>query len=125
MSRQQDVTRRVVVDLKKVEDRIPRNAAGDPAFEYLGALEDVPNGPTTILEVFTPIQICALVNRALYQMEYSRKVHRERSQEIRDREKPVKEMFKQMFPGTSWANATEEQIRAAVVAVVTQQKEGV
>ena len=121
--RQQDVTRRVVIDLKKVEERIPRNAAGDPAFDALaGRVEeldwpDSPNDKKTVLEVFTPDQIVALVNRALYQMEYSRTSHRERSQKLRDQERPVKEAFKRLYPTTSWAQATEEQLKAAVQEV--------
>jgi len=118
--RQQDVTRRVVIDLKKVEGEIPRTKDGDPAFEVLDdshlTLAER-QGKITVLEVFTPQQVVALVNRALYQMEYSRKIHRERSQAQRDAEKPVKETFKRLFPATSWANATEEQLKAAVAEV--------
>ena len=128
MNRQQDVTRRVVIDLKKVEGEIPRNAAGDPAFEVLTCPYTYPstgdhreNTPSdhkmSVLDVFTDDQIVALVNRALYQMEYSRKIHRERSQAQRDAEKPVKEAFKQLYPTISWANATEEQLKAAVQEV--------
>ena len=119
MSRQQDVTRRVVIDLKKVEGEIPRNAAGDPAFESLGLIVGHPTDQPGkgVLDVFSPEQTVALVNRALYQMEYSRKIHRERSQAQRDAEKPVKEAFKRLFPTTSWAQATEEQLKAAVQEV--------
>jgi hypothetical protein len=115
--RQQDITRRVVIDLKKVEGLIPRNSQGDPAFSYLGNESNSPRDNNSVLTVFTPEQIVALVNRALYQMEYSRKIHRERSQAQRDAEKPVKEAFKRLFPTTSWAQATEEQLKAAVQEV--------
>ena len=123
MNRQQDVTRRVVIDLKKVEGLIPRNPQGDPAFSYLGRVpKEESTGPIlnefpTVRHVFTDDQIVALVNRALYQMEYSRKIHRERSQAQRDAEKPVKEAFKHLFPTTSWAQATEDQLKAAVQEV--------
>ena len=137
MNRQQDVTRRVVIDLKKVEGEIPRNAAGDPNFQAVRAkegtetLQDWIEGNEEdwdwwwknasplyeVLQVFTPDQVVALVNRALYQMEYSRTSHRERSQKLRDQEKPVKEAFKRLFPTISWANATEEQLKAAVAEV--------
>ena len=127
--RQQDVTRRVTVDLKKVEELIPRNSQGDPAFSNLGNSIPQPNqvelpnpgavaaANPTVLTVFTPDQVVALVNRALYQMEYSRTSHRERSQKLRDQEKPVKEAFKRLYPTVSWANATEEQLKAAVQEV--------
>jgi len=128
MSRQQDVTRRVVIDLKKVEGEIPRSEDGDPAFTELGqtaGLYSFPeDGTKAVLQVFTPEQVVALVNRALYQMEYSRKIHRERSQAQRDAEKPVKEAFKRLFPTTSWANATEEQLKAAVAEVYKPKGEG-
>jgi len=117
MNRQQDVTRRVVIDLKKVEGLIPRNSQGDPAFSNLGVESNSPRDNNSVLTVFSPDQIVALVNRALYQMEYSRKIHRERSQAQRDAEKPVKEAFKRLFPTTSWAQATEDQLKAAVQEV--------
>ena len=120
--RPQDVTRRVIIDLKKVEERIPRNDSGDPSFTHLqkrGHRTDVTleHQLEGLQDVFTDDQIVALVNRALYQMEYSRKIHRERSQAERDRDKPIKEAFKRLFPTTSWANATEEQIKDAVQVV--------
>jgi len=123
IGRPQDVTRRIIIDLKKVEGEIPRNSQGDPAFSNLGRVPKeesegpVLNEPPTVRCVFTDDQIVALVNRALYQMEYSRKIHRERSQAQRDAEKPVKEAFKRLFPTISWANATEEQLKAAVQEV--------
>jgi hypothetical protein len=121
MNRQQDVTRRVVIDLKKVEGEIPRNTTGDPNFIHLQsnkqADDDNDDMSLGVLDVFTPEQVVALVNRALYQMEYSRTSHRERSQKLRDQERPVKEAFKRLFPTTSWAQATEEQIKAAVQEV--------
>ena len=122
--RQQDVTRRVVIDLKKVEGEIPRNAAGDPAFRFIFKDdEDNTTNEAALEDVFTWEQIIALVNRALYQMEYSRTSHRERSQKLRDQEKPVKETFKRLYPTTSWAQASEEQIKAAVQEVY-KPKEG-
>ena len=120
MNRQQDVTRRVVIDLKKVEGEIPRTKGGDPNFTRLfGREEDetTPYKTPCVLEIFTEDQVVALVNRALYQMEYSRTSHRERSQKLRDQEKPVKETFKRLYPTTSWASATEEQLKAAVAEV--------
>ena len=115
--RQQDVTRRVTVDLKKVEGEIPRTKGGDPQFVQLEKATEQHRWGPGVLDVFTSEQVVALVNRALYQMEYSRKIHRERSQAQRDAEKPVKEAFKRLFPTTSWANATEEQLKAAVQEV--------
>lgn len=128
MNRQQDITRRVIIDLKSVEGEIPRNPQGDPAFSNLGRVPKeestgpVLNEPPTVRHVFTDDQIVALVNRALYQMEYSRTAHRERSQKLRDQEKPVKEAFKRLFPTTSWSNATEEMIKAAVAEVYSTNK---
>jgi hypothetical protein len=115
--RQQDVTRRVVIDLKAVEERIPRNGSGDPAFTSLHPHDHQDEPEFCVLDVFTVDQVVALVNRALYQMEYSRTSHRNRSQKLRDQEKPVREAFKRLYPTVSWANATEEQIKAAVQAV--------
>jgi hypothetical protein len=121
--RGKDITRKVEVPLKELEGRIPRSKDGDPAFQFLridpldrkGLEEGGTNMNTTaVLDVFTPEQVVALVNRALYQMEYSRESHRVRSQKLRDQEKPVKEAFKRLYPTTSWVNATEEQITNAV-----------
>lgn len=104
---------KVVINLKELEEKIPRNKAGDPAFEVLyheDLPEDLHEQPNAVLTVFTQPQVVALVNRALYQMEYSRKAHRDRSQRERDLMAPLKVLLKELHPGTSWINATEEQL---------------
>lgn len=108
---------KVTINLKELEENIPRNEQGDPLFlqlgEFLKPEDRNPKGdlvPPTVLDVFTPEQVVALVNRALYQMEYSRTAHRNRAQRERDLMKPIKELLKQKFPGISWINATEWQI---------------
>lgn len=90
---------------------IPRNDKGDPAFGEL----------VSVREVFTDEEITALVNRQLYQMEYSRTSHRERGQKERDKTAPVRAMVKELF-GVSWLKATDEQIVAAVKAVKEEMK---
>lgn len=99
---------KVTINLKELEGSIPRNAQGDPAFTELTPSGDSEN--PSVVEVFQPDQVVALVNRALYQMEYSRTAHRNRAQRERDLMKPIKELLKQKFPGVSWINATEWQI---------------
>jgi nicotinamide mononucleotide adenylyltransferase len=114
-----DKTKTTVVPLKELQERVPRTVDGDPAFHSITANDEkwfhnVEVGDDSVLSVFTPAQIVVIVNRWIYQAEYQQQSHRQRSQEIRDREKPVKEAFKQMFPNTSFINATEEQIQAAI-----------
>jgi hypothetical protein len=113
---------RVVVDLKRVENTIPRNKQGDPAFVALNVGEA--SRFTNTIAVFTPDEVVALVNRAIYQMEYSREAHRVRGQRMRDLEAPVKAAFKQLFPGTSWINGTPDQLEAAIRKVKEEKDNG-
>lgn len=144
MNRAADVTRRVVVPLAEIQERVPRSPSGDPAFEGLstyctgcGGLVISPDtvdnhkecsavggkivGSKSVLDVFTPEQVVAIVNRWLYQAEYQQIVHRKRAEEQRKQQKPVKEAFKRLFPGTSFINATDEQITAAVKAAAERE----
>lgn len=81
---------------------IPRNKVGDPNFVH-GTGERLYN-------VFTPEEVCELVNRCIYQLEYQSKAHQKRNEERSLLEKPVKELFYKLFPQTSWAKATDEQL---------------
>ena len=103
-----------MVVIKLQGRNIPRNDKGDPAFESM----------TSVLEVFEDKEIVALVNRQLYQMEYSRVVHRQRGQRERDKTAPVRAMVKKMF-GVSWLKATEEQVITAVKAIKEESDERV
>lgn len=98
---------KVVINLKAKEGLIPRNDDGDPQFLQLWQTTDGQGG---VLNVFTDAEVVALVNRALYQMEYQRNSHRKYQQEQRNLEKPIKELLKELFPGVSWINATPQQI---------------
>lgn len=128
MTRQRDVVHRVVVPLAEVQDKIPRNESGDPQFtnlceEEYKVFHNLPVGDNSVLAVFTPTQVVAIVNRWLYQAEYQQVVHRKRAEEQRALQKPVKEAFKRLFPQTSFINATEEQITAAVRAAAEREVE--
>lgn len=112
MNRQNDVTRKTVVPLKEVQEKIPRNAKGDPAFTSLPEMS----------AIFTHEQIVAIVNRWIYQAEYQQITHRRRAEEQQRLQKPVKEAAKRLFPSTSFINLTPEQLEQAIQEVVRGQK---
>lgn len=89
-----------VIDFKRKV--IPLNASGDPSFP------DLPG----ILTEFTPEEVTFMVNRYLYQVDYQRRVHRQRTREEAENLKPIKERVREMY-GVSYTQATEEQIRKA------------
>lgn len=95
---------------------IPRNEAGDPAFVELGVWKDsVDKGiqaKDCVLQVFTPQEVVALVNRALYQLEYQHTAHKERGKRVRAEEKAIRLKVKELFH-VSWMKATPEQIEKA------------
>lgn len=113
-----DVVRKVVIDLKAVQERIPRSHDGDPEFLQLQKING-PEGPTkpyAVFDVFTAEQVVAMVNRYLYQAEYQQKSHRDYQERRRAFEKPIKEAAKRLFPNTSFINLTEQQLEAAIRA---------
>lgn len=85
---------------------IPRNKVGDPTFQHGVGVR--------LYDVFTPEEVCELVNRCIYQLEYQSKAHQKRNEERSALEKPVKEMFYKLFPQTSWAKATDEQLQTCL-----------
>lgn len=80
--------------------QIARNEKGDPDFRDL----------SSIMGVFSENEIVELVNRCLYQLEYQRTSHEKRNRERAALEAPLKLAMKSLYPGTSWAKATEQQI---------------
>ena len=94
---------------------IPRNKAGDPAFtEGVG---------TRLYDVFTPAEVHELVNRCLYQLEYQSRAHLKRREQEAALDKPIKEVFRQLYPHESWMKATDEQLRACILVVKKQQQD--
>ena len=96
---------------------IPRNKMGDPAFRFLDAermtgdeLNTEGNTPT-VLDVFTPEECVELVNRCVYQLEYQARSHAKRNASQALLERPIKEAFRELYPGESYAKATPHQIR--------------
>ena len=90
------------MEIKLKGRELPRNAKGDVEFKTLGVhvapdmiVEDEKTGAAnevqvtedSVLNVFTPVEVVELVNRALYQLEYQRESHRKRGQAERDRMK--------------------------------------
>ena len=108
-----------VIELNKKV--IPHNDKSDPSFTYLGcepwyeahALEIV---PSSILEQFTPEEVVYMVNRFLYQAEYSRTVHRDRARAEADLQKPLKARVEAIF-GIKWTKATAEQLAEAAASL--------
>lgn len=107
-----DVVRTVKVALKEVQERIPRNGAGDPAFTHL----HVTGEGDGILDVFTKEQVVAMVNRYLYQAEYQQTSHKQYQEKRRAFERPIKEAAKRLFPSVSFINLTEQQLEEAIRA---------
>jgi hypothetical protein len=119
--RAEDPVRRPSVKLNGRE--IPRNEAGDPSFVDLYYDAGVKRADLkAVLDVFDADEVVLLVNKALYQMEYSRTVHRNRAQRERDLQKPIKLIFKEMFPHQSWLKATEGQVEQCLVEYKRRQE---
>lgn len=103
-----------------LKDRqIPRNKVGDPAFLYLLDVEFDGSPPladsmSALLAVFSPSEVVELVNRSLYQLEYQARSHEKRRLERESLERPVKEMFYQLYPKQSYAKATDEQLQTCM-----------
>ena len=125
MERQQDKTVKAVINLKAVEDKIPRNEVGDPAFQFLRIADDqraINGNPVAIMDLFTPEQVIALVNRQLYQMEYQFASHKRRYAEEKEQRELIKRALKMVAPGVSLAKATDDQLKQAAVVALKIQK---
>lgn len=95
--------------------QIPRNKQGDPFFVSLTPISDDESDPQpSVLQIFSPEEVVELVNRSLYQLEYQSKSHSKYREQREALERPIKQMFKQLYPHTSYAKATDEQLRECV-----------
>lgn len=132
--RAKDKIIRFTIPLKDRRDKIPRNEEGDPAFEVLqcSCVEPEARNPLTevypktgldhafthkglcVLEVFSPQEVVALVNRALYQLEYQHQSHRDRYARQKGFQDAVKAAAKELYPAVSWLKLTEEQMQEAL-----------
>lgn len=92
---------------------IPRNKQGDPNFLFGQGVR--------LYDVFSPQEVCELVNRCIYQLEYQSRAHQKRREEQNSLEKPVKEMFWKLFPHQAWSKATDEQIQVCLVELGKQR----
>jgi hypothetical protein len=77
----------MAIEIRLKDKVIPRNAKGDANFQTMGDEEGGLPGPDSVRGVFNDAEIVALVNRAIYQMEYQSESHKKRSQRERDRMK--------------------------------------
>lgn len=102
------------IPLKERDALIPRNVKGDPAFPTL----------TAVQAVFTDGEIAEMVNRWIYQAEYSRVVHREKAKERYDALHPVKMKVRELF-GVSYIKATPKQVEKALEEVKKEQEKEV
>lgn len=100
-----------VIELSKKV--IPRDEKGDPSFP------DLPS----ILQQFLPEEVTHMVNRYLYQAEYSRTVHRQRAREEAEKQAPLKAKIEELF-GCRWTQATDAQILAAMKILKAEKEEG-
>lgn len=115
--------------------KIPRNAKGDPAFTWLmndywdpryleewdAYHDDEATKAACILSQFTPAEVCAMVNRYIYQTEYQRTVHRQRARDEAAALAPLKDKLMEMF-GVSHLKATDAQIAEAVAVLKKEKK---
>lgn len=93
---------------------IPHRPDGYPNFARLGCLVENGGKPDDVFNVFTEQEIVELVNRCIYQLEYQRDSHKKHQERQRDFEAPIKAALKTLYPGTSWAKATPEQLEHAM-----------
>lgn len=96
---------------------VPRNEAGDPAFESLAKrrhlfTDPCPMNELAVLDVFSEEEVTELVNRALYQLEYQHEAHKVRGKRVRERERTLRLKVKELFH-VSWMKATPEQVAKA------------
>jgi hypothetical protein len=101
----------MIVSLKA--RNIPRNKVGDPYFVH--------GKGTRLYDEFSPDEVCELVNRCLYQLEYQSRAHQKRNAERSALEAPVKEVFRTLYPKQSYAKATDEQLAKCIQEVKTRQ----
>ena len=81
---------------------IPRTPDGDADFTQLGISHEeakklydagmIPKG--TVLDVFTPDEVCELINRSIYQLEYQAEAHRKHAAVRRARDKALRQALK-------------------------------
>lgn len=115
--RPRDRTRegQTIVELKgKV---IPRNEEGDPHFTRLvnTSNEDPPEGtPPSIMMVFTPAEVVAMVNRYIYMTEYSRAYHEKDRRQRQERDRMLKDTARRLFPEVRFVDLTGEQLQQVV-----------
>jgi len=83
---------------------IPRNKSGDPHFNDLSQLQGT----------FSSEEIVELCNRSLYQLEYQARSHQKYRTQREELERPVREVFKQLYPEQSFTKATDEQLKRCV-----------
>jgi hypothetical protein len=108
--------------IEKLRDKlllVPRNDVGDPCFVYLDMLDGKPS--YGVKDLFTDLEIVELVNRCLYQLEYQQRSHSKYRQEREDLLKPVKRIFKELFPNESFAKATDAQLKTCVERLKTER----
>jgi ADP-glucose pyrophosphorylase len=113
-----------VIDFIAKSNSFPRNGQNDVCFTQLGYSDcpDESQVPDSILSVFSPEEVVAMVNRYLYQMEYQRTIHREREREKQEILTLLKAKVKSMF-GVVWTKATDDQIEEAAEAVRKERAE--
>lgn len=92
---------------------IPRNGDGNPAFQTMAEVDIV----------FSEAERVALINRAIYKMQYQTEHHRKYSQRQREFERPFKAAAKRLFPHTSYINLTNDQMSRVVEAVKEEMPE--
>jgi hypothetical protein len=92
----------LVINISKKD--LPRNDSGDVEFANIDE----------VFEHFDNEEVKVLVERAVYHMEYQRTHHKKYSALLREKEKPVKEAAKRLFPGIAYINLTNEQYQEAL-----------
>jgi hypothetical protein len=112
--------------------KIPLRKDGYPDFDrlnYQGSSDDEVaaarqknNSKPSLLDVFTPVEVVELVNRALYQLDYQKTAHQKYQQRQRDFQAPIKAKLKELFPSVSWLKATPEQIQQAMEEVYPKEE---
>jgi hypothetical protein len=112
----------VKLDIKAKQQRIPRDASGNPRFTRL---YNTPNQGTfdsiAVLEVFTDAEVIELVNRCLYQLEYQSTAHKKADERRRVLLKSAEDKSRELY-NTNYDLLTDNQQRTVLAELRKERK---
>jgi hypothetical protein len=100
------------LDLTKILNNVPRDKFGTPRYETVEQLR----------AHLTEDEVLELVNRSVYNLDYQKTAHRKYHNTKAELERPIRELFKELFPKQSFAKATREQLRTTMLTYKERQQ---